>query len=401
MRRYWMLSLVAIATLLLDPLSRSWAADAVPAQAPAPNVPAAAPGSNPPQTQEPDVSFESVNEPHLRLGDTLKLQVSGATAAILKGELAKPEGVQTIKLLLDGVAMAGLARTIVSAADGKSLLLQFVLARDANDDANRGAWDALLKKQAHLAMTLPVSLAIGTALPVGVGPPDRLHFEIAAPVLSRAVLVLGMLVFALVFAIMIRWKRARCLLQDAETEEYSLGKAQMVFWGLLVFLAVAAILIITGDLERIPAQTLTLLGISAGTGLGSALMTRSKRADVEDKIKALAVEQQQLASAPAAAPPTPGVAAAPAVTRLQAVESEMTRLQTPSASRGFFSDIVSDGKGPSFHRVQVVIWTLLLGGVFVHAVAAAMSMPEFPESLLLLMGISNGTYLGLKVAEGA
>ena len=32
-------------------------------------------------------------------------------------------------------------------------------------------------------------------------------------------------------------------------------------------------------------------------------------------------------------------------------------------------------------------------------VASVMSMPEFPDSLLILMGISNGTYLSLKIPE--
>jgi hypothetical protein len=49
--------------------------------------------------------------------------------------------------------------------------------------------------------------------------------------------------------------------------------------------------------------------------------------------------------------------------------------------------------------VQVVIWTLVLGAVFVRSVLQTISMPEFPETLLVLMGISNATYLGFKTAE--
>jgi hypothetical protein len=51
--------------------------------------------------------------------------------------------------------------------------------------------------------------------------------------------------------------------------------------------------------------------------------------------------------------------------------------------------------------LQVVIWTLVLGVVFVVSVIQTMSMPEFPGSLLILMGVSNVTYLGFKIPEKA
>ena len=56
-------------------------------------------------------------------------------------------------------------------------------------------------------------------------------------------------------------------------------------------------------------------------------------------------------------------------------------------------------RGMSFHRVQVVIWTVVLGAVFIRSVTNGMSMPEFSETLLALLGISNGIYLGFKIPE--
>ncbi len=54
------------------------------------------------------------------------------------------------------------------------------------------------------------------------------------------------------------------------------------------------------------------------------------------------------------------------------------------------------------HGVQgQALWTIVLGMVFVGAVRQVMSMPEFPETLLVLMGISNATYLGFKIPEKA
>ena len=48
----------------------------------------------------------------------------------------------------------------------------------------------------------------------------------------------------------------------------------------------------------------------------------------------------------------------------------------------------------------MLAWTAILGLVFVYSVWERLAMPEFSATLLSLMGISAGTYLGFKgVAE--
>jgi hypothetical protein len=68
-------------------------------------------------------------------------------------------------------------------------------------------------------------------------------------------------------------------------------------------------------------------------------------------------------------------------------------------STNFFDDILSDGNGYSFHRFQIFAWTIVLGILFVSAVWAELAMPQFNETLLALMGVSAGTYLGFKFPE--
>ena len=68
-------------------------------------------------------------------------------------------------------------------------------------------------------------------------------------------------------------------------------------------------------------------------------------------------------------------------------------------SQGFLKDILSDEHGISLHRFQIFAWTIVMVAVFIRQVTAYLSMPEFDSSLLILMGISSGTYLGFKVAE--
>jgi len=55
------------------------------------------------------------------------------------------------------------------------------------------------------------------------------------------------------------------------------------------------------------------------------------------------------------------------------------------------ADSLSDGFEPSFHRYQMVLFTVILVIIFMGKVATNMVMPEFDATLLGLMGISNGT----------
>ena len=72
----------------------------------------------------------------------------------------------------------------------------------------------------------------------------------------------------------------------------------------------------------------------------------------------------------------------------------------PPSSQGLIKDILTDtGVGISFHRFQMFIWTLVLVVFFIVSVWNRLSMPEFSMTLLALMGISNGTYLGFKLPQ--
>ena len=322
------------------------------------------------------------------LGDSLSIVATGDAAEAARKELLKADEARAITLYLHNVAMKDIpVAALDRGTDG--VQLTFTLVRNANDDENRRSWDALLKKCSAYSSKLPVSLALGSALPVAVRPPDAITFAVAPPTTIRWVTAGALVLFALTFVVLLRMRPT--VFRDGIDGPYSLGKTQMIFWGLLVFFGVAAVFVITRNLERIPPQTLMLLGISVGTGLGAVLVTKSKRAEAEERAKTLASEQQQLTQSNN--PQPAGVQA-----RIDAITNEMTQLQ-PSRSESFLKDIASDGSGLSFHRVQVVIWTLLLGTFFGFSVASVISMPEFPDSLLILMGISNGTYLSLKIPE--
>jgi hypothetical protein len=44
-------------------------------------------------------------------------------------------------------------------------------------------------------------------------------------------------------------------------------------------------------------------------------------------------------------------------------------------------------------------WTVVLGFVFAVAVYQSLAMPDFSATLLGLMGISAGTYVGFKIPD--
>jgi hypothetical protein len=71
----------------------------------------------------------------------------------------------------------------------------------------------------------------------------------------------------------------------------------------------------------------------------------------------------------------------------------------PRTTGKWWLDILTDQDGVNFHRFQMAAWTLVLGIVFLRQVYNELAMPEFSPSLLMLIGISSGTYLGLKVTS--
>ena len=88
--------------------------------------------------------------------------------------------------------------------------------------------------------------------------------------------------------------------------------------------------------------------------------------------------------------------------RLSQVDREIKDLkdtQEPKKTKGFLRDMITDVDGISFHRFQICIWTIILVIVFIIAMYRNLAMPEFSPTLLTLMGISGGTYLGFKFPE--
>lgn len=136
---------------------------------------------------------------------------------------------------------------------------------------------------------------------------------------------------------------------DAGRKAYSLALVQMAIWFFVIISSWLLLYVVKHTFNTISETLLILMGISAGTGIGGVVIDTNRDTPVKQ-------------------------------------------------SRGFLKDILSDDQGISFHRFQIMAWTIVIVAVFVRQVISYMKMPDFDSSLLILMGISSGTYLGIKVA---
>ena len=207
------------------------------------------------------------------------------------------------------------------------------------------------------------------------------------------------------------------LLRDGPTIDkvqrpYSLGRCQMAWWFVLIIVSFVLIWLISGDQETITASLLGLMGISAGTALGAALIEASSDGDRIALQAALAKAQQDLETAKTAliANPADAVAQKAVADAQTAVDNATQKLNDANLSPGtppkvpktswWLREILSDSDGKiALHRFQIVVWTFVLGVMFVTSVVTELTMPEFSPTLLATMGISAGTYLGFKFPE--
>lgn len=272
-----------------------------------------------------------------------------------------------LRLVINGYELAGLPPTaMVFGTDTLSFDLEHADGSTPEADALRTAWRAILRRHRGRA-SLPVSIGLKNTPPFfGT---TSVPFAFLPPYSTAVFLGLGVLILVLCWL-----AHSSDILRTPGPDPgagqrlpYDLGRLQMACWLVVVLSAYLYIWLITGNHDSLTPGALILLGISAATGLSSVLIDASKQ--------------------PSGAPP-----AAPAATAI--VPSPPAR-----PSHGFLLDILSDASGVSVYRLQMAAWTTVLGVVFLLEVVNDLAMPDFSPTLLGLMGISAGTYVGFKIPE--
>lgn len=149
--------------------------------------------------------------------------------------------------------------------------------------------------------------------------------------------------------------------KSAGIKPYSFSRTQLAYWSFLVIGGYMIINVLRETGEILNETGLTLLGISGATATAGGLIDSSDQASVAD--------------------------------------NTMQARHQDGESKGFFTDILSDAQGISIHRLQALVINLIYGVVLAIAVIRECELPEFSTNVMILLGLSSGTYAVLKVNE--
>ena len=292
------------------------------------------------------------------LGDMVTVEVEGLATLLNSDSQVR---CSDLVLFLDEIAIEGSPPESCSPGEGR---VRFRLDRTDKSDH---AWHILLSEPTGFVK--PIMVSVGPSSDLAY-PTDVRDFELEVLPRTELFCYFGMLAISL--ALLVRLARKNSLLRDAAAvpkgrqAPFSLSRFQLAFWSTLVIAAYLFIWMITDELDTLTGSVLVLLGIGSGTALSDAVIGSGKANPAGDT---------------------------PAVTDAEA-------LTPPRSSKGFLNDLLSDDHGISIYRFQLFAWTLVLGVIFCAAVYDGLQMPQFSTTLLGLMGLSSGTYLGFKVPEG-
>lgn len=207
-----------------------------------------------------------------------------------------------------------------------------------------------------------------------------------------------------VFAVVVWLLKGTGLLRDqlipqipAAERTYSLAKAQMAYWTLTIlgcFLYV--VLVKNADLstEIVSSQAVALMGISLLTAGGAAVVdARQDTAEdqVNEALKAMGLSNSNDVRKLEARNATPDDGS-----KLDFYNKSVVGYRT----EGFWNDLLTNSGGVGLHRLQAVIWTAVIGVLFVwKTLHGTGSLPTLDNNLLAVMGISSAGYVGFKINE--
>jgi hypothetical protein len=343
---------------------------------------------------------------NLKLNNTITVEVENLT------EYLEQPGKDSKKfvLYLKWRPLDGVNSSIIDATDE----LEFYIERTSD---SKDVWNALLSPYGKgLTYKVPVSIGYENENPI---PSDVLKYPLI--VMSWFWLICFGIFFALALILSVWLLRKSNIIRNLcpninETikKPYSLGRTQMFAWTFLIVVSYVFIWMVTGDRESLSASALVLMGISSATALGAGIVDfsnrmakKSKHHDLEKEKKVLDSVLNELNSQITATHVPTNLSElkkeeAEKKALLENVNKEIDGLNSElqcKETEYFWKDILSDVYGISLHRFQIALWTIVLMIIWVVSIYKSLAMPEFSGTLLTLMGISGGTYIGFKFPE--
>lgn len=152
-------------------------------------------------------------------------------------------------------------------------------------------------------------------------------------------------------------------ISDSPNKPYSFSRTQLLWWTLLIASCFILGFAYNENLPAINNTALALLGI----GLGTTTLAR-------------VVDNNQVS---------------------QTSTNNIVRHQN-LASQGFFTDLLSDDSGISVHRFQSFVFNVIFGVAYItDFFNLNYILPTYDNQQLLLLGISSGAYVALKMNENS
>lgn len=344
------------------------------------------------------------------IGDILVVNV-----AHLNTLLTAQNNIKQVRLFIDCIEIEG-SVPVGWCPHGDGADVKFLLQRTAD---NNKTWNLLLgypefgKQFYHLPLSIGIGLAGQSVQATNVNSFDFVRIE-------KAWFWGCIIVLLLYFGVLLRYAKTTPMLRDAPADltplgipgldagnaPFSLGKVQMAFWFSIVLASYVFIWLITDNYELITTGTLVLIGIGAATGLGAVSINNNKSGGTIKQVQSLQAQQADLRQATdllRASLPAAGIEGKIAYNNF--LDSQLTTKINELidglkiGKDTFFNDILTDENGISFHRLQMVVFTMVLGFVFLYTVWATLTMPDFSPTLLTMQGLTAGTYLGFKIPE--
>jgi len=209
----------------------------------------------------------------------------------------------------------------------------------------------------------------------------------------------------------------------------SLSQLQILLWTFVVAASAVYVMSLSGELVQVTNGMLVLLGIAGAAGIATKAHSEAQGATAEsaaakaaaDKAAADIIAAQKVAAL-AAAPAEPVAAAritveanlaatgaAEKAAIADAARARADALKNPPATQiPRWSDLIvtesveADGtttREIDVARFQMLLFTLITAAFVLMSVVTTYIIPEISTGFVTLMGISNGVYMGSKIAQ--
>ena len=307
------------------------------------------------------------------VGEHITLKVSGLNKLVK----SRKKDLSKLVLFIDNVKIWGCYPEFV---DTITSTLKFQLIRLNGEDEiskkNRDSWSQILGHPTSFKRNVTVSLGFEDGLPFHTLIDKQFHanseYSFSIIMIQKAQFIIVSVVFIILFFYvtfyvcrkteLIRGSSGNYIYPKNNNSKndkmpYSLSKSQLFFWFVLIVASTLYLWVVTGDYIPISDTALGILAISSLTSLSAAAVDTHKN------------------------------------------KGNDTNSNHLKWSKNYFVDILHDENGFSLQRLQIFVWTLLFGCYFIIQVWKTLSIPDIDPSMLILMGISSGTYVGFKLPE--